>query len=151
MATSPYQPAVDQRLDTVESTNTTQTTNISTATSAAAAAQADADSAQAGVFDVSGAATETITAAGAISVSVPRSALALTGAGAVTLAAPAAGVCRLKFVEMTVDNGDVTLAATNIVGGAAATFTFGDVGDRLVLVADNQKWVVLKNVGVGEA
>ena len=151
MSNVPYNVEEENRFTTIESTNTTQTTDISTATSAASAAQADADSAQAGVFDVSGSGTETIAAAGAISVSVPKSNLALVGAGAVTLAAPAAGVCRLKIVEMTVDNGDVTLAATNIVGGAASTFTFAEVGDRLVLLAVNQKWQVIGNAGAAES
>lgn len=70
------------------------------------------------------------------------------GAMAVTLAAPTLAGGTL-IIEHTVDGGDVTLALTNVVGGsAAATATFADVGDTLVLVAKSDKWVVLKESGV---
>lgn len=104
------------------------------------------------VADIS-AYTQTIAAAGAISLTSKVVNLALVGAGAVTLAAPDA-TCQgyVKVVEMTVDNGDVTLALTNVEGqSSGTTATFGDVGDKLVLVAGASKWVVLKEVGVGLA
>ena len=97
-------------------------------------------------------ATETLTAAGAISLVTGETALALAGAGAVTLAAPTKNI--MKIITMTADNGDVTLALTNVVGGTAATTcTFNDVNDILILVADlaRAKWVVIKEVGVGMA
>lgn len=94
--------------------------------------------------------TETITAAGAVSITKPHTSLALVGAGAVTLAAPSVdGV--VKIIVMTADNGDVTMALTNVVGGSAATTcTFNDANDCIVLVSSlaRAKWIVLKEVGV---
>ncbi len=70
------------------------------------------------------------------------------GAFAVTLAAPN-DVNVMKVIEMTVDSGDVTMALTNVVGGSAATTaTWNDVGDILVLISTDTKWVVLKELGV---
>lgn len=94
--------------------------------------------------------SETVTAAGAVSVSKLYTALELTGAGAVTLAAPDGSMTgQVKVIEMTADNGDVTLALTNVVGGSAATTaTFDAVGEILILVAASAKWVVIKEQGV---
>ena len=94
--------------------------------------------------------TETILAAGAVSGVLTETSLALVGAGAVTLAAPtAAMVGRIKIIEMTVDNGDVTLALTNVAGGSAATTcTWSAVGQALVLVAGLTKWCVVSEAGV---
>lgn len=88
--------------------------------------------------------TETITAAGALDPAKRISKLELTGAGAVTLAAPDATMLGLtKIIEMTVDNGDVTLSLTNVQGGSAATTcTWANVGECLVLVAGIAKWNV---------
>lgn len=73
-----------------------------------------------------------------------------TGAGAVTLAAPDAtmeGV--IKVIEMTVDNGDVTLSLANVQGGSAATTcTWANVGEQLVLVGGASKWTVIGEGGV---
>lgn len=95
---------------------------------------------------------ETIAAAGAVSVTKRLSNLALSGAGAVTLAAPNAAMDgMIKIISMTVDNGDVTMALTQVVGGTAATTaTFDAVGETLVLVASAalSKWIVLKEHGV---
>jgi len=93
---------------------------------------------------------ETIAAAGAASITVPNSKLALVGAGAVTLAAPGAGMLgRIKIIEMTVDNGDVTLALTNVTGGTAATTcTWSAVDQALVLVGGTNKWHVVAESGV---
>lgn len=100
-------------------------------------------------IDVS-AMTETITAAGAVSVTKRLTKLALVGAGAVTLAAPDASMLgTVKVIEMTVDNGDVTLALTNVAGGSAAnTCTWSAVGQALVLVAGVAKWGVCSESGV---
>lgn len=96
-------------------------------------------------------AAETLAAAGALSVVVPVSKLALVGAGAVTLAVPSAGmVGRQKMIQMTVDNGDVTLALTNVVGqSSGTTATFNDAGDALVLIGGaSGKWIVTKEFGI---
>lgn len=94
--------------------------------------------------------SETLSAAGAISLVTAETSLALSGTGAVTLAAPTKpGV--IKTITMTADNGDVTLALTNVVGGSAATTcTFNDVNDHIILVSNvaRAKWVVIKEVGV---
>lgn len=96
-------------------------------------------------------ASETIAAAGALSVVVPVSKLALVGAGAVTLAAPSTGMIgRQKVVQMTTDNGDVTLALTNVVGqSSGTTATFNDAGDALILIGGaSGKWIVIKEFGI---
>lgn len=94
--------------------------------------------------------TETIAAAGAISATAKYTKLALAGAGAVTLAAPSASILGMvKIIEVTVDNGDTTLALTNIEGqSSGTTATFNDVGDKLILVAGVSKWTVIKEQGI---
>lgn len=88
--------------------------------------------------------TETLTADGAISVLLRNTKIADTGTGAYTLAAPNAALLGfVKTIEMTADNGVVTLPLTNVVGvpNGDNTATFDDVGDVLVLVAAAGKWV----------
>jgi hypothetical protein len=48
-----------------------------------------------------------------------------------------------KLIEMTTDNGDVTVDLTNVVGTPAAetTATFSAVGQMLVLTAGVSKWL----------
>lgn len=97
---------------------------------------------------------ETVAAAGALSITARVSKLALTSAGAVTLAAPdSTCIGYVKIVQMTTDNGDVTLALTNVVGqSSGTTATFNDVGDSLTLIAGaNSKWIVLKEQGISLA
>lgn len=103
-------------------------------------------------LDVS-AQTETIAAAGAINPATIYTKLALVGAGAVTLAAPDAGMLgREKIIQMTADNGDVTLALTNVVGqSSGTTATFNDVRDTLVLTALTDRWLVKKEFGLSLA
>lgn len=93
--------------------------------------------------------TEVVTA-GAISVTKRCSTITFPGAGAATLAAPDATMYGfVKIINMSADNGDVTLALTNVQGGSAATTcTFNDVGDTLVLVAGLTKWHVIGESGV---
>jgi len=93
---------------------------------------------------------ESIIAAGAITVTKKYSGLALVGAGAVTLAVPGASMLgQTKTIEMTADNGDVTLALTNVVGqSSGTTATFNDVRDSLVLLALSDKWLVIKEFGI---
>jgi hypothetical protein len=74
-----------------------------------------------------------------------------SGAGAVTLdVCPASMVGKNKTIRFAVDNGNVTLALTNVQGGTAATTaTFADVGDELILVGSaGGKWTVIKEFGV---
>lgn len=93
--------------------------------------------------------TETITS-GAISTIRRMTKLEFPGAGAATLAAPDASMFgAIKVIVMSADNGDVTLALTNITGGSAATTcTFNDVNDTLTLVGGLNKWHVLGEAGV---
>lgn len=94
--------------------------------------------------------TETLIAAGAISVVKRLTKVALVGTGAITLAAPGATMLGMvKHIEMTADNGDVTLALTNVQGqSSGTTATFGDVGDTLVLVGGVSKWHVIAESGI---
>lgn len=94
--------------------------------------------------------TETVAAAGALSVTKRISNIALVGAGAVTLAAPSATMLGMvKIIQMTADNGDVTLALTNVQGqSSGTTATFNDVGDTLVLVGGASKWTVIGEAGI---
>jgi hypothetical protein len=93
---------------------------------------------------------ESILAAGALSVTKVYSGLSLVGAGAVTLAAPDASMLgKTKMIQMVADNGDVTLALTNVVGQTSGTTaTFNDVADSLTLIAGATKWIVLKEQGI---
>jgi hypothetical protein len=95
---------------------------------------------------------ETIDSGDAISVAVLNTKLDNTtsGAGAITLAVPGAEMYgKIKTIEMTVDNGDTTLALTNVTGGSAATTcTFAAVDDALVLMGGTNKWHVIAESGV---
>lgn len=102
------------------------------------------------------ASAETVTGAGAISITAAYTSLVTTGADALTLAAPgAATLPRIKVIHMTTDGGDGTLASTNIVGQSSGTtsITFNDAGDYLVLAAipGLNKWSVIKEGGVTAA
>lgn len=95
--------------------------------------------------------TEVLTGAGAISVTKRITQLDSTaGTFAATLAAPDATMLGMvKIIEMTVDNGDVTLALTNVQGQSSGTgATFDAVGETLVLVAGTSKWNVIGEAGV---
>jgi hypothetical protein len=94
---------------------------------------------------------ETVTAAGAASVLVKNTLLDSTIATfALTLAAPDATMYGVvKTIEMTADNGDVTLTLTNVQGGSAATTaTWASVNDCLVLIGGTSKWHVIGESGV---
>lgn len=94
--------------------------------------------------------SQTLTAAGAASITIPTTKLALVGAGAITLAAPTAAMLgQVKVIEMTVDNGDVTLSLANVTGGSAATTcTWSAINQALVLVGGTNKWYVVAEAGV---
>jgi hypothetical protein len=93
---------------------------------------------------------ETLVGAGACSITITNTKLELVGAGAVTLAAPGAAMLgRIKQIEMTVDNGDVTLSLANVDGGTAGTTcTWSAVNQSLVLVGGTNKWHVIAEAGV---
>jgi hypothetical protein len=96
--------------------------------------------------------TETITVAGAISVVKTNTNMDSTaGTFAATLAAcPSTMIGKIKTIRFAVDNGDVTLALTNVQGGTAATTaTFADATDELILIGSaGGKWTVVKEFGV---
>lgn len=110
-----------------------------------------ATAAELNALDVS-AQAETIDSGAAASVTIANTKIDNTtsGAGAITLAAPDATMYgKVKTIEMTVDNGDVTLALTNVQGGSAGTTaTFADVNDTLVMVGGTSKWHVIGESGV---
>jgi hypothetical protein len=94
---------------------------------------------------------ESVTAAGAASVTKFNTNLNVASGGAVTLAAcPATMVGKIKTIRMQTDDGDVTIALTNVQGGTAATTaTFDDIGEELILVGSaGGKWTVIKEFGV---
>lgn len=93
---------------------------------------------------------ESLAAPAAVSITVANTKLDLAGVGAVTLAAPGAAMLgHVKTIEMTTDNGDVTLSLTNVLGGSAATTcTWSAVGQMLVLVGGATAWHVIAESGV---
>jgi len=96
--------------------------------------------------------TEDITVAGAIAIDKTNTNLdATAGTFAATLdVCPIDMIGKIKTIRMEVDNGDVTLALTNIQGGTAATTaTFANVGEELILIGSaGGKWTVVKEFGV---
>lgn len=87
--------------------------------------------------------TETLTGAGAVSLSTYATLLVTTGANALTLAAGAEG--QKKFIKMKTDGGDGTLTPNALQGGT--TITFNDAGDFVELLYLDAKWNVLTNSG----
>ncbi len=133
------------------STYTPQRSDICLETDTGAFKVGDGTTAYASLPYANGGSSESILAAGALSTTIQASLLNLVGAGAVTLAAPtAAQVGKQKIIQMITDNGDVTLALTNVVGQSSGTScAFNDAGDALILVAlANLKWCVTKEFGV---
>ena len=94
---------------------------------------------------------ESVVAAGAASVIKFNTNLNVASGGAVTLAAcPATMVGKIKTIRMQTDDGDVTIALTNVQDGTAATTaTFDDIGEELILIGSaGGKWTVIKEFGV---
>jgi len=101
---------------------------------------------------------ETIIAAGALSEFVRVSQLEVSGGGAITLAAPDVSMIGwTKIIEMTVDTGNVTLVATNIVGydpttagylTGANTFTFANVGETVALIGGISAWILVNGTAI---
>jgi hypothetical protein len=132
-------------------TYTPQNHDICLSTDTGAFKIGDGSTAYSALPFANGGSSESILAAGALSTTIQASLLNLVGAGAVTLAAPtAAQVGKLKVIQMITDNGDVTLALTNVVGqSSGTTATFNDAGDALILIClANLKWCVVKELGI---
>jgi len=113
--------------------------------------QVTATAAELNKNDVS-AETETIDSGVAASATIGITKIdnTVTGAGAITLAAPDASMLgKTKIIEMVVDNGDVTLSLANVTGGSAATTcTWANVNEALILVGGTNKWHVVAESGV---
>lgn len=86
---------------------------------------------------------QTLTGAGAVSLTTHTTLLVTTGANALTLAAGDEG--QFKFIRMKTDGGDGTLTVTNLQGGT--TITFNDAGDFVYLYYSDAKWHILTNSG----
>lgn len=86
------------------------------------------------ISDLSG--TQTLSGAGAVSLTAPRTMVATTGVNALTLADGYDG--QEKWLTMKTDNGDGTLTPDNLNNGT--TITFDDVGDSAYLVFFNNGW-----------
>lgn len=97
-------------------------------------------------------ASESITAAGALSVTTQVSSLVGPAAStyAVTLAAPASsGILKMITMASTTGSNTVTLALTNVVGQSSGTScAFDAAGDTLLLFSNATKWVVFKEYNV---
>lgn len=87
--------------------------------------------------------TDTLTGAGAVSLTTQTTVLVTTGANALTLAAGTEG--QTKRIVMLTDGGDGTLTVTNALG--FTTIVFNDVGDSATLYYTNSKWFVQSNFG----
>jgi len=94
---------------------------------------------------------ETVIAAGAASTTKFNTNLAVVSGGAVTLdVCPATMVGKIKTIRMSSDDGDVTIALTNVQGGTqTTTATFDAVSEELILIGSSGgKWTVIKEFGV---
>ena len=87
-------------------------------------------------FDTTSPAIQTLTGAGAVSVTTATTWLVTTGADALTLAAGVEG--QSKTVIMKTDGGTGTLTPSNL--GNGTTITFDDVGDSAQLLFTNAAW-----------
>jgi hypothetical protein len=88
------------------------------------------------------AAQESVTAAGAASITTYYTAWTTTGADALTLA-NGAQKGQLKKIQLIVDGGsDGTLTPTTLTGGT--TITFADAGDYVILAWDASSWVPIE-------
>lgn len=100
--------------------------------------------------------SETLSAAGALSLSISASLVnnATSGSYAVTLAAPAAQDGQLKIIKLGTATHTVTLAMTNIKAAGfytpsgTTTLTFTAVGDCAILVAVGTKWLLIGGTAV---
>ena len=92
--------------------------------------------------------SETISAAGALSVSKNYSKLTTAaGAMAVTLA-DGRWVGEIKNIVLVTDGGDATLTVAKHRTSSPEVFTFNDAGDTLTLMWSGLVWITIENVGV---
>ena len=85
---------------------------------------------------------DTLTGAGAVSLTTLVTIIVSTGANALTLADGVTG--QIKILTMKTDGGDATLAPTN---KNFTSLVFNDVGDSAILIFDGAKWNVVSNNG----
>ena len=85
----------------------------------------------------------TLTGAGAVSLTTTTTLLVTTGAHNLTLANGAPG--QIKVITMRTRVGDATLTPTALEGGL--TLTFNSVGDTVTLVYNGAKWAIISNNG----
>lgn len=107
-----------------------------------ATSEADILALQKGVLDGTSLETSDVDAA-ALDLGVLLSNIESAGIETRTLAAPAAGEIKLKMIVMTVDGGNVTVLAENVLGFTVQDFTFDAIGDTTILLGVNQKWVII--------
>jgi len=88
------------------------------------------------------AAADTISGAGAISITAYSTEVTTTGADALTLA-DGEKVGQVKKIVMVSDGGDGTLTPANFVDGT--TVTFADVGDYVVLMYTEAGWRAIES------
>lgn len=86
---------------------------------------------------------QTLTDAGAVSLTTYSTLLVTTGAAAITLADGSEG--QFKFIRMKTYGGDATCTVTNLQGGT--TITFDTAGDFVHLFYQDAKWHILTNSG----
>lgn len=88
--------------------------------------------------------TQTLTGAGAVSLTTYATLLVTTGSNAITLAAGADG--QRKLIKMITHVGDASLTFSSLEGGTTATFNA--VADFLEVVFLNGKWNITANNSV---
>lgn len=87
---------------------------------------------------------QTLTGAGAVSITTLNTVIVSTGANALTLADGVSG--QLKFLVMKTDGGDATLTPTTKTG--FSTIVFNDAGDGCALMfTSTTGWIVFANNG----
>lgn len=86
---------------------------------------------------------QSITNAGAVSLTTYTTAITTTLASALTLADGAIG--QIKYLAMVSDGGDATLTPANLAN--YTTVTFNDVGDSCVIQFLGTKWWIISNNG----
>lgn len=86
---------------------------------------------------------QTLTGAGAASISTTTTLLVTTGANAITLAGGTTG--QIKIITMKTDGGDATLTPVGLRGGT--TITFSAVGQTATLMYIDSAWIPISLVG----
>jgi hypothetical protein len=91
--------------------------------------------------------TQTLTGAGAVGLTTLVTNLDSTGGGFAATLATSTSPAIIKVIRMTVDNGDVTLPLTNVVGDLKTgdTLTFANAGESVVLISSGSAgpWILV--------